>query len=377
VKQRFFFIKKKEKMKKLTNALKVIFVVIVLLTIIPKSMSSKILQTSNVDKTKIMIEEEHRDMLSKVIHKTNTHHKKSKEVIATKQMSEDSGRHKNQVKNEDKLFEFKRFIISKNFFGFLNEHKINLIKNETELLVAPNETELIKQLINYIGEVAVKKGNDFAEESIVFLSWVKYILESTSKRDLIQRLKEKNIPQIPFIKIIKDSDKMKKTRGFIKYNKMRDLDNENNKANYKRNFWGTPDNSLENCPIQRDQIKSCGMRFFDLNKDHILTREEIEAAKKRYPPTWLKFAASVVEKLNKMHIVVSEPISEVMRKCSTDGERITISDFDTHKNTCLENCHSVMDAWRYFCEPARNEYYSELGNSRSVPNNNNKHPVLF
>lgn len=86
--------------------------------------------------------------------------------------------------------------------------------------------------------------------------------------------------------------------------------------------------SLENCPLNRDDVIAIFKKGFDINQDGWFTMDECEKARTYYLKWWERPEA--------------ESCAEVFDHCDCDGDgRINEQDFTDARDTCLRNCDTL------------------------------------
>lgn len=109
------------------------------------------------------------------------------------------------------------------------------------------------------------------------------------------------------------------------------------------------DVTLKTCPLKRSFAMDCFRKYFDLNHDDIVQRNEIEYAKSQFPHKALLHILNILVFFG----IRDEPTDLIMKKCdlNRDGQ-ITLDEFNNKQTDCLDSCRSLRDLDKYFCAPA-------------------------
>lgn len=239
----------------------------------------------------------------------------------------------NAKKNEIKLFDLKKDIIIEKMrtLFFHNKFSPLTIQEENEISKTKNLNELFEKLTIIIKEAIDSSNQRYEELANIFIPFIMFIDEILISQDYSQIKKvihKKFSSDLPFTP--------KKKEETVHFN---------------RNV--ATDKTLAKCDLTRNFAIECFRTYFDLNHDDIVQRGEIEYAKSKFPPTFLKLGAGILSMLSYFGIA-NEPVDIVMKKCDLDHDgQITMKEFFNNKTECLDSCKSLHDLDKYFCSRAK------------------------
>lgn len=278
------------------------------------------------------------------------------------------------------FYSIKRDIVLIKFNDFLEElskpKPNNVIKNS--LVWTENYLKFTFLITDYLGNVIDKNDPNEVEDLIYFLIWMDHVFEEDDRTE-IRKLGSVNIFEMKDNKIhpsIKESGKkmardifgiaigvkqaikndVEKLLGYSTANDVstvsQSLKSQKNSEKTKRNISNDP--TLKTCPIDRDEGITCGLAYFDLNCDGKIQMNEIEHAREKYPPVWLRFLGGILGALLK-------PMDKVKKRCDLNGDgEVTLEEWKDPKSQCLDTCDAVKAMMKYFCEPAEKEFKQKL-----------------
>lgn len=261
--------------------------------------------------------------------------------------------------NEMKLFDLKKDMITEKYRALFFDNKFGFITidEENALLKSKNEDELFKEITTIAKRaIATSKASkdELADIFIPFITFCDEILVCECYDD-VKKLIYKKIPNNSMMhELIQDNRNNHTIASHNEFKKKK-----HNGMKKTRNVKNDP--TLADCPIKRTYAIECFEMYFDLNHDHIVQKNEIEDAKKKYPPIFLKLFMKIITMFSRVY----EPVHQVMLHCdlNCDGE-ITMDEFFNETTTCLDTCDSLMHLEKYFCSRAKDAAEKELFRER-------------
>ena len=97
------------------------------------------------------------------------------------------------------------------------------------------------------------------------------------------------------------------------------------------------------CAHKRSDAIACAHKYCDLNKDGFIAKDEVEKVRSHVLYWYEKLGA----------FFKGESTDVVMERCDFDGDGlISRRDFDRSRATCLRDCDSINDFFKYICNRA-------------------------